>query len=95
VLGQKIMTESGRAVGMCKDVQFETKTFRLEWIFPRTWFHWKEAVPRTAILRVQREAIVIRDPAEPAMTPAEAVLKTLEPLASSPASSRIAQRSRE
>lgn len=61
VLGQKIVTESGLLLGKCADVQFETDTFRLEWLFPRRWFRWKRPLPAWAILEVRPDAVVVRE----------------------------------
>lgn len=61
VLGQNIRTKSGTRLGRCRDVQFETKTFRLEWLFPRGWFRWGIPVPASAIIEVRREAVIVRD----------------------------------
>lgn len=63
VLGQKILTESGASIGRCRDVQFSTVDFRLEWLFPRKFFRWSLPVPVSQILEVKPEAIVIKDPA--------------------------------
>lgn len=61
ILGARMITKSGQRLGRCRDVQFETKTFRLEWLFPRTFFRWGIPVPLTSIVEVKREAIVVRD----------------------------------
>ncbi len=61
VIGQKIMTEDGQTVGTCADVQFETETFRLEWIFPRRWFRWKTPLPVACIIDVRPEAVIVRN----------------------------------
>ncbi|HVW66803.1 MAG TPA: PRC-barrel domain-containing protein [Candidatus Peribacteraceae bacterium] len=93
ILGQRIITESGRFVGMCRDVQFETKTFLLEWLFPRRFFRWGKPIPRQNIVQVRLDAVVVRDLVLPAkVTPAEAVLKTLEPLTNTTPASRVARR---
>lgn len=87
VLYQRVVTESGRVIGMCRDVQFETETFCMEWLFPRRWLRWQPAIPRSAIVKVRPDAIVIRDPATPEKVPAaEALFKTLEPLGGTPVS---------
>ncbi len=62
VLGQTIVTESGRTLGRCADVQFTTDAFRLEWLFPRRFFRWGIPIPVSQILEVKSEAIVVRDP---------------------------------
>lgn len=81
LLGQKMVTESGRVIGHCKDVQFETDTFRLEWLFPRRLFRWKHPIPAGAIIEVRADAVRIRDmevpvgalPADPTMNPLDAI----------------------
>lgn len=62
VLGQGIVTEGGKSLGTCADVQFDTKQFRLEWLFPRAWFRWTTPVPASSIVEVRRDVIVVRDP---------------------------------
>ncbi len=61
ILGQRMVTESGRVLGRCSDVQFSTRDFRLEWLFPRRFFRLGIPVPASQILEVRREAIVSRD----------------------------------
>ena len=61
LLGQTIVTKSGTRLGRCRDVQFETKTFRLEWLFPRGWLRWRLPVPVSAIIEVKKEAVIVRD----------------------------------
>lgn len=81
ILGQKIVTESGVNLGTCVDVQFDTKHFMLEWLFPRKIFRWREPVIASSIVRVKSDAIVVRD--VQAQTEAEekpSVLRTLDPL---------------
>lgn len=62
VLGQKIVTESGLAFGRCADVQFNTASFRLEWMFPRRFFRWGIPIPASQILEVRPEAVIVKDP---------------------------------
>lgn len=62
ILGQKIVTESGFALGRCADVQFNTASFRLEWLFPRRFFRWGVPIPASQILEVRPEAVVVKDP---------------------------------
>lgn len=61
VLGQKIVTNNGRQLGRCGDVQFDTTHFMLEWIFPKKL--WKAGVPISAghIEEVRSDAIIIRE----------------------------------
>ncbi|MFH1444598.1 MAG: hypothetical protein ABIG34_04405 [Candidatus Peregrinibacteria bacterium] len=71
VLGQHIRTESGLSIGQCRDVQFDTSTFRLTWIFSKRFFRWRAPISARDILEVRPEAIIVRDP------PAMAKEKTL------------------
>lgn len=82
MLHQRIVTESGTVLGQCGDIQFDTKLFRLEWLFPRRWFRWGTPIPLSSILRVTKEAVIVRDPtlSMPTVTAAEALVQTLEPL---------------
>jgi uncharacterized protein YrrD len=85
IIGQKLLTESGAYLGVCQDVQFNTKTFVLEWLFPRKFLRWGISVPVSAIVEVKREAVVLRDQAIGAEISEKApVLQTLEDLAKSP-----------
>ncbi len=86
MLGQHIITESGRVLGRCADIQFETDTFHLEWLFPRQWFRWKSAVPCSAIVQVRPDAIIIRDLLSVADPQAQTLFKTLDPLGGTTAS---------
>lgn len=79
VLGQKIVTDGGAALGTCKDVQFETDTFRLEWIFPRAFLRWGRPLPAGAIIEVRPDAVVVRDAEIPSQA-AGAEQTSLSPL---------------
>ncbi|OGJ60272.1 hypothetical protein A2635_00345 [Candidatus Peribacteria bacterium RIFCSPHIGHO2_01_FULL_51_9] len=61
ILGQRIRTEAGRMVGWCRDIQFNTERFMLEWLFPKKWFWWGVALPASDIFEVKEEAIIVRD----------------------------------
>lgn len=65
VLGQRMVTESGRALGRCSDLQFSTRDFRLEWLFPKRLLRWGIPVPASQILEVRSDAIIVRDAAVP------------------------------
>lgn len=69
VLGQRILTEGGRDLGWCRDVQFDTEHFQVEWLFPRTWFHWGMPLPIAVILEVRPDAIVVRETEIPEKQP--------------------------
>jgi sporulation protein YlmC with PRC-barrel domain len=91
VIGQKIVTENGAYVGMCKDVQFDTRVFMLEWLFPRKFFRWGIAIPASSIVQVRPDAIVVRDSVTlPEVVKKPSVLQTLDPLGSTTAP-RVAQ----
>ncbi len=61
IVGQRIITETGAYVGRCRDVQFDTRYFQIEWLFPKRWARWRVAFPVTEIIEIRREAIVIKD----------------------------------
>ncbi|MFH0770664.1 MAG: PRC-barrel domain-containing protein [Candidatus Peregrinibacteria bacterium] len=61
VLGQRIVTESGKRLGRCRDVQFDTETMQVSWIFPRRFFRFGIAIPVSAIVRVTQEAVIVLD----------------------------------
>lgn len=66
IVGQRIVTEGGKLLGRCKDVQFETDTFRMEWLFPRKMLRWQRPVPVTAVVEVTVDAVKVRDTYAPA-----------------------------
>lgn len=61
VLGQRIQSESGFGLGRCRDVQFETSSMRLEWLFPRKWWRWRDPISARDIVEVRPDAIIVRD----------------------------------
>lgn len=66
ILGQRIRTESGKKLGVCRDIQFSTATWGLEWIFPRKWWvFWGIPIARKDIVEVTTNAIIVRDPLLP------------------------------
>ena len=54
-------TESGAFLGKCADVQFSTKDYKVEWLFPRKWFRWSHPVRATQIVEVTDDAVIIKD----------------------------------
>ena len=62
LLGQRMQTESGQKLGVCADVQFNTKTMRLTWLFPRKWWRLGIAVPISEVIEVRKDSIIVRDP---------------------------------
>lgn len=88
VLGQKIITENNAALGTCKDVQFDTVHFYLEWMFPKRFFRWARPIPVSSIVLVRSDAVIVRDAVtlpEAVMDPVPTVLGTLDPLGSNTA----------
>lgn len=63
VLGQDVRNEEGATFGVCRDIQFETKTFRMEWIFTRALFRRGRSFPVASIIEVQTDAVIVRDQA--------------------------------
>lgn len=61
VLGQRIVSEEGVYHGVCRDVQFSTKDFSLEWLFPKKGWRWRRPLPISAIVEVRPDAVVIRE----------------------------------
>ncbi len=62
-LGQQIRTKyTNRTIGICSDVQFNTRHFMVEWLFPRKFFLTKQPLPVTDVLEVTTEAIWVKDP---------------------------------
>jgi sporulation protein YlmC with PRC-barrel domain len=89
ILGQIIKTEEGVVLGRCADIQFDTRFFRLEWMFPRRFFFWKTPVPAASIQQVRPDAIIVRliNPAKEEEVRVETpVLPALDPLGTTPAS---------
>lgn len=60
VLGQRIETSSGRFIGRCRDVQFDSVLMQLTWLFPRRFFRWGDPLSASDILRISSRAIIIR-----------------------------------
>lgn len=86
VLGQQVRTESGQKVGRCRDVQFDTESLLLEWIFPKRWFRWKRGIAVSDILEVRSDVIIVRDEKRPVVeevveekTPVFDPLEVVEP----------------
>lgn len=61
VLSQKIWTDAGTYIGVCKDVQFDTESYMVEWLFPKKWGRWKTPLPATQILEVRKDMIIVKD----------------------------------
>lgn len=96
VIGQRIVTEAEVPLGMCRDVQFDTVTFYLEWIFPRRWWRWATPLPSSSIVLVRPDAVVVRDAVTlPEVVTGPSVLTTLDPLGTTSATPRVTQRSKQ
>ena len=61
LLRQQVRTETGKFVGWCQDIQFDTRHFMVEWIFPRKFFRWGTPLPLSSIIEVRKDAIIVRD----------------------------------
>ena len=61
LLGQEIRTEHRTSLGTCSDVQFDTRTFQVEWLFPHRLFGFGRPIPITAVIEVLPDAIIVRD----------------------------------
>lgn len=60
VMRQMMVTDFGKKMGRCTDIQFDTRSFRLEWLFPRRFLRWGIPIPIRAIVEIKRDAIVIQ-----------------------------------
>lgn len=63
-LGQRIRIRStGRTIGTCSDIQFDTGRFVVEWMFPTRFFFFSiRPIAASEIIEVTEEAIWIQDP---------------------------------
>ncbi|MSR68035.1 hypothetical protein EXS65_04430 [Candidatus Peribacteria bacterium] len=65
-LGQTIRNrETGRTLGKCVDLQFDTHHFSIEWLFPRKFLFFRKPIPASEILEVTVDAIWIKNPLRP------------------------------
>ena len=80
VLGQTMVTEGGQTLGRCADVQFSTKQFRLEWLFPKRFFRWGVPVAASNIVEVRADAIVLKDAVLPLKEKAEGGITLIPPV---------------
>ena len=62
ILGQPIVTDTGRKLGVCADVQFDTTHFMVDWLWPKRLWKWGTALPLSQVLEVRRDAVIVRDP---------------------------------
>ncbi len=87
ILGQPIITDAGRRLGVCRDIQFDTRSLRLEWLFPRRFLRWMVPVPVRAIIEVKQEAVIVRGEEKVSAGIAEeagSAITAIESLASTP-----------
>jgi uncharacterized protein YrrD len=62
-LGQLIRVRpGGRTLGRCSDVQFDTDSYKVEWLFPRRWLLRIDPIPSSEVIEVTSKAIWIRPP---------------------------------
>jgi len=82
VLHRGIQTESGKAMGTCKDIQFNTKSMKIEWLFPKKWWKWGIPIPVSSIIEVTQKHILIKDGAiaEPENTSTDPIAEVLDAL---------------
>ncbi len=63
ILSQPIITQRGKKrIGICRDIQFTTKTYSIEWLFPSRWLRSGIPVSASDIHEVTSDAIIVRDP---------------------------------
>ncbi len=68
VIGQVIRTkDTNRNLGICGDVQFNTRHFITEWIFPRKFFIARQPLPMADVIEVTPEAVWVKDPLRPTL----------------------------
>jgi uncharacterized protein YrrD len=66
ILGQKIVTQRARrTLGTCSDVQFDTRHFQIEWLFPKKFFMEGRPVPANDIVEVTRKSVIVKEPLKP------------------------------
>lgn len=64
ILGQNVVTERKKTLlGVCRDIQFSTRTFMLEYLFPQKMFFAGTPIPASDVVRVTETAIIVREPA--------------------------------
>ncbi|OGJ63325.1 hypothetical protein A3C52_05030 [Candidatus Peribacteria bacterium RIFCSPHIGHO2_02_FULL_51_15] len=77
ILGQRIRIKgSKKSLGICADVQFDTRHFCIEWLFPRKYFVQRQPMPATDIVEVTGSAIWVKDPFAPLQEEKEAKSET-------------------
>lgn len=76
VLSQRMETKKHVYLGVCQDIQFDTRQFVMEWLFPRKWLFFTgipvaasdilEVTPKAIIIREKTSAVPEKEKAEPA-----------------------------
>ena len=61
LISQRIRTKSGVTLGKCRDIQFNTEHFEVEWLFPRKFLKKALPLPASDILEITKEAIIVKD----------------------------------
>ena len=61
LISQRIRTKGGISLGKCKDIQFNTEHFEVEWLFPRKFLRKELPLPASDILEITKEAIIVKD----------------------------------
>lgn len=82
MLGQRILTaKKRRYMGICKDVQFDTRQLAIEWLFPRKYFFLSQnPIPASEVTEVTKKAILVKEPLRPKKVPVQPVLPTAQQL---------------
>ncbi|TSC79384.1 MAG: hypothetical protein G01um101425_664 [Candidatus Peregrinibacteria bacterium Gr01-1014_25] len=60
IIGQRMVTDDGALLGRCRDVQFSTHLFQVQWLYPKRWLRWKTPVAITDVIEVRPEAVLVR-----------------------------------
>ena len=90
VLGQPIRTESGQKVGCCKDIQFDTDSMKMGWIFPKRFFRWRRGIAVSDIVEIRSNGIIVRDAPRPIVEEVEEHASVFDPLeVAEPSVSRV------
>lgn len=61
ILGQKIITKDKIYLGRCYDVQINTDSWRMEWLFPKKWWFLTTPVPSSEIMEVTKSHILLKN----------------------------------
>lgn len=76
-LGQPIRVHgTGRTLGVLDDIQFSTRQFMTEWLFPRRWFFIRQPIPVSDIVEVTEAAVWVKDPVRKEPAPVRELLNT-------------------